>query len=435
MRMNGGEPTFEVNVGRAALNRVRRAAGRDPTRGRSSIGRLSHPASMDRHGSAQLSSANPDRFAPEIRARNGRFRPAAHPPDPEPARAGRTLARGEDAVDPLPRRGGPGGGMARSARDRVGRPAVPRRAARSTRSSSCSSSCGPAATERSSPTPSRPVASLPLVDCRLRDPGPPAPALARPHRTGPLRRADPPDPALAAPADRAAVLEVDAAAFDEFWRLDDARARPGRPGDAALAPAGHPWRSDRAATACSAGPSGPGTCNDSPSTRARRATGSVSALLTDGLHWMRLRGARSAFVNTQVDNERALHLYEQRRLPATAGRAVRARRARCEHRAPPAAPALGAALVSPPSCRLSCSPVRRRPPRRSRRPRATRRPRRRRRTTPATVPASTSPTDDPGSPPPSRPAPSRPRPRRTATAHHDHHHHDRPRRPRWPRPA
>ena len=42
------------------------------------------------------------------------------------------------------------------------------------------------------------------------------------------------------------------------------------------------------------------------------------ALLTDGLRWMRVRGARSAFVNTQADNVRALELYERagfRRLP------------------------------------------------------------------------------------------------------------------------
>ena len=35
------------------------------------------------------------------------------------------------------------------------------------------------------------------------------------------------------------------------------------------------------------------------------------ALLADGLRWMRLRGARSAYVNTQAGNDRALHLYEQ----------------------------------------------------------------------------------------------------------------------------
>ena len=47
------------------------------------------------------------------------------------------------------------------------------------------------------------------------------------------------------------------------------------------------------------------------------------ALLTDGLRWMRLRGARSAFVNTQADNARALQLDERagfRRLPV--GRCV-----------------------------------------------------------------------------------------------------------------
>ena len=42
------------------------------------------------------------------------------------------------------------------------------------------------------------------------------------------------------------------------------------------------------------------------------------ALLVDGLRWLRAHTARSAFVNTQVDNDRALHLYERvgfRRMP------------------------------------------------------------------------------------------------------------------------
>ena len=49
-----------------------------------------------------------------------------------------------------------------------------------------------------------------------------------------------------------------------------------------------------------------------------QGTGLGLAMLTDGLRWLRIRGARSAFVNTQVENERALRLYESagfRRLP------------------------------------------------------------------------------------------------------------------------
>ena len=49
------------------------------------------------------------------------------------------------------------------------------------------------------------------------------------------------------------------------------------------------------------------------------------ALLTDGLRWMRTRGARSAFVNTQADNEPRTGALRAGRLPATAGGAVRAR--------------------------------------------------------------------------------------------------------------
>jgi ribosomal protein S18 acetylase RimI-like enzyme len=38
--------------------------------------------------------------------------------------------------------------------------------------------------------------------------------------------------------------------------------------------------------------------------------GQGRALVLDGLHWMRRRGARRAVVNTQVGNDRALALYE-----------------------------------------------------------------------------------------------------------------------------
>ena len=35
------------------------------------------------------------------------------------------------------------------------------------------------------------------------------------------------------------------------------------------------------------------------------------ALLVDGLHWLRDRGALHAFVNTQSDNDRAYSLYQR----------------------------------------------------------------------------------------------------------------------------
>jgi len=42
-------------------------------------------------------------------------------------------------------------------------------------------------------------------------------------------------------------------------------------------------------------------------TGANRGIG--RALTLDGLHWLRRRGSKQAFVNTQDDNERALALY------------------------------------------------------------------------------------------------------------------------------
>ena len=85
-----------------------------------------------------------------------------------------------------------------------------------------------------------PGPSLPLVDSGFEIRGR-LHLLSHDFRGRLAGRTDPPDPPIRYRPTGAAVLEVDAAAFDEFWRLDDARARPGRPRDAALAPAGHPW--------------------------------------------------------------------------------------------------------------------------------------------------------------------------------------------------
>jgi len=160
-----------------------------------------------------------------------------------------------------------------------------------------------------------PGASLPLVDCGFAVRGrlhllshdfktSPGPAPARRTRR-------------ATAADRPAALAVDAAAFDEFWRLDDSGLEQAEQ----ATPRWH-LRVTRGDPILGYGLFG----------RAERvgyvqrlavhpdAQGSQlgRALLCDGLRWMRRHGARAAFVNTQDDNERALHLYEQagfRRLP------------------------------------------------------------------------------------------------------------------------
>ena len=121
----------------------------------------------------------------------------------------------------------------------------------------------------------------------------------------------------AAAADRPALLAVDAAAFDDFWTLDDV----GLEQAAQATPRSH-FRVERADPIGGYGLFGRAervgyVQRLAVHPRAQRS-GLGLALLRDGLRWMRLRGARSAYVNTQDDNERALRLYEGagfRRLP------------------------------------------------------------------------------------------------------------------------
>jgi len=113
----------------------------------------------------------------------------------------------------------------------------------------------------------------------------------------------------AARSDRGAVLATDIAAFDEFWRFDElalreaARATPRA--QTLVAPSGTE-------------PNGYGLFGRAGAAgyvqrlavrpEVQRA-GLGAALLTDGLRWLRARGAHRAYVNTQEDNHRALALY------------------------------------------------------------------------------------------------------------------------------
>lgn len=131
-----------------------------------------------------------------------------------------------------------------------------------------------------------------------------------------LERIDSPAPGIglrrARRSEWAALVEIDALAFQPFWRLDAtgleeagsatpvARVRvaavDGRPaGYAITGRAGASGYVQRLAVTP--------TC-------AGRGLG--SALLIDGLHWLRARGAHEALVNTQIGNERALVLYLRR---------------------------------------------------------------------------------------------------------------------------
>lgn len=106
-------------------------------------------------------------------------------------------------------------------------------------------------------------------------------------------------------------LAVDHDAFAPFWRLDRAglgealtattmvhfqvaRDRGGIVGYAVCGRAGHRGYVQRLAVA-------PG----------HQGRGVGTALLGDGLRWLRRWGARDALVNTQEDNERSLRLYQR----------------------------------------------------------------------------------------------------------------------------
>jgi ribosomal protein S18 acetylase RimI-like enzyme len=123
---------------------------------------------------------------------------------------------------------------------------------------------------------------------------PPAPAM-------PLRRGWRPD--------RRPALEVDARAFSTFWRLDAAGL-----GEALAATPVVRFRvvgrNPVTGYAVSGLAGRQGYLQRLAVDPAEWGQGQGRALVLDGLHWMRRRGARRAVVNTQVGNERALALYE-----------------------------------------------------------------------------------------------------------------------------
>jgi [ribosomal protein S18]-alanine N-acetyltransferase len=151
-----------------------------------------------------------------------------------------------------------------------------------------------------------PAATLPLVDAGFAVRGrlrvlmhdfAELPALT--HRTRKARRRE-----------REEIVATDQAAFDDFWHFDDDGLRQA----ARATPSSH-LRVTR-----DPGPMGYALFGRAaidgyvqrlavhPEAQGR---GYGRALLVDGMHWLRRRGATRAYVNTQSDNDRAYELYQR----------------------------------------------------------------------------------------------------------------------------
>ncbi|MDQ1436435.1 MAG: hypothetical protein QOK43_64 [Acidimicrobiaceae bacterium] len=126
--------------------------------------------------------------------------------------------------------------------------------------------------------------------------------------------ASPPAPAVirrATGGDRPAVLAVDDLAFPPFWQLGEAGLD-----DALMATPRTRFRVARLADQSVAGyavtgRSGPRGFLQRLAVRPdQRRRGLAQALVLDGLRWLRRRRVTRAMVNTQLDNQAALALYE-----------------------------------------------------------------------------------------------------------------------------
>ncbi len=113
-------------------------------------------------------------------------------------------------------------------------------------------------------------------------------------------------------SDRPALLRVDAAAFSEFWRLDEdglAEALTATPSSRLRVSLGGDDEVAAYAVTGRAGSRGylQRLAVDPDAHRAGHGT----ALVLDALRWVHRWGGRDVLVNTQVDNEGALALYER----------------------------------------------------------------------------------------------------------------------------
>lgn len=118
--------------------------------------------------------------------------------------------------------------------------------------------------------------------------------------------------------DRAAVLVVDDASFDGFWRLGSAGLRDAI--DATPVSRFRVGRSNRlvVAYAITGSAADQGYLQRIAVDPSARREGWGRALVADGLGWLWRHGCTRAFVNTQLHNDAAIALYESfgfRRLP------------------------------------------------------------------------------------------------------------------------
>jgi ribosomal protein S18 acetylase RimI-like enzyme len=130
------------------------------------------------------------------------------------------------------------------------------------------------------------------------------------------RPIDEPIPAPAVPLKRwrrrslAPILEIDNAAFDEFWAFDEVAMR-----DAMSATPHRVLKVNRdqplEAYALTGLAGSRGYLQRLAVSPRATGRGLGRALVSDSLRWMRWHGATEAFVNTQTDNDRALDLYRR----------------------------------------------------------------------------------------------------------------------------
>ena len=113
----------------------------------------------------------------------------------------------------------------------------------------------------------------------------------------------------AARTDRAAVVAIDADAFDDFWRFDDLALREAERATPRTRTLVAPRADDPQGFGLFGRGDATGYVQRLAIAPAAQGAGLGRAVLGDGLRWLAGQGATRALVNTQEDNIRALDLY------------------------------------------------------------------------------------------------------------------------------